>query len=99
MISDGLVELGVDRKMLLENARICEETAAHMLKATKCILKLKSLDTTWYQIAVYGAAIFTTLVAHWERRFETTPNQIANIRSDMRDWMEIINATVSLIGE
>ncbi|KAF3799061.1 Protein SIP4 [Colletotrichum gloeosporioides] len=92
------VAMTSDRKMLLENARICEETAAHMLKATKCILKLKSLDTTWYQIAVYGAAIFTTLVAHWERRFETTPNQIANIRSDMRDWMEIINATVSLIG-
>ncbi|KAK2778815.1 transcription factor [Colletotrichum kahawae] len=92
------VAMTSDRKMLLENARICEETAAYMLKATKCILKLKSLDTTWYQIAVYGAAIFTTLVAHWERRFETTPNQIANIRSDMRDWMEIINATVSLIG-
>ncbi|KAF9872576.1 transcription factor [Colletotrichum karsti] len=92
------VAMTSDRKMQLENARICEETAAHMLKAIKSLLKLKSLDTTWYQMAVYGAAIFTTLVAHWERRFETTPSQIASIREDMKDWMEIINATVSLLG-
>ncbi|KAF6843707.1 transcription factor [Colletotrichum musicola] len=92
------VAMTSDRKMLLENARICEETAAHMLKAIKSLLKLKSLDTTWYQMAVYGAAIFTTLVAHWERRFETTASQIATLREEMKDWMEIINATVSLLG-
>ncbi|KAL0935723.1 transcription factor [Colletotrichum truncatum] len=92
------VAMTTDRKMLLENARICEETAAHMLETIKSIWKLKSLDTTWYQIAVYGAAIFTTLVAHWERRLEATPSQIASLRDDMRDWMEIINATVSLLG-
>ncbi|WQF84199.1 hypothetical protein CDEST_09213 [Colletotrichum destructivum] len=92
------VAMTSDRKMLLENARICEETAAHMLNAVKSLVKLKSLDTTWYQMAVYGAAIFTTLVAHWERRFEATPSQIASLREEMRDWMEIINATVSLLG-
>lgn len=93
------VAMTSDRKILLENARICEETAAHMLNAVKSLVKLKSLDTTWYQMAVYGAAIFTTLVAHWERRFEATPSQIASLREEMRDWMEIINATVSLLGE
>lgn len=92
------VAMTTDRKFLLENARICEETAAHMLNAVKSLVKLKSLDTTWYQMAVYGAAIFTTLVAHWERRFEATPNQIATLREEMKDWMEIINATVSLLG-
>ncbi|TDZ39948.1 Transcriptional activator protein acu-15 [Colletotrichum trifolii] len=92
------VAMTIDRKMLLENARICEETAAHMLKAVKSLWRLKSLDTTWYQIAVYGCAIFTTLVAHWERRFEATPNQVATLREDMRDWIEIINSTVSLLG-
>ncbi|KAG7118343.1 hypothetical protein HYQ44_005486 [Verticillium longisporum] len=91
------VAMTTDRKILAENSHICEETAARMLEHAKALHKLKCLDVTWYQIAIFAAAMFTTLVAHWERRFD--PNeQSSTLRRDMTDWLSIIHSIAVSLG-
>ncbi|KAK0732355.1 hypothetical protein B0T21DRAFT_313402 [Apiosordaria backusii] len=87
-----------DPKFCAENTRICEETTKKLLKVVATLHKLKSLDTTWYQLAVYVAAIFTQLVAQWERRFETTVLEVASTREDMAMWLAIIGEIGRLLG-
>ncbi|OIW23770.1 hypothetical protein CONLIGDRAFT_637011 [Coniochaeta ligniaria NRRL 30616] len=79
-----------DREFCAENTRICEATAGKLLEVVTGLLKIKSLDTTWYQLAVYVAAIFSSLVGHWERRFDTTPTEIARLRGEMKMWMNVV---------
>lgn len=88
-----------DPKFCAENTRICEESASKLLKVVSSILKMKSLDTTWYQLAVYIAAIFSTLVARWERRFTTTPEDVAALRTDMAAWLAVIAEIGRLLGK
>ncbi|KAK3392857.1 hypothetical protein B0H63DRAFT_2463 [Podospora didyma] len=85
-------------KFCAENTKICEETATKLLKVVGGLLKMKSLDTTWYQLAVYVAAIFSTLVAHWERRFDTSADEIDRLRDEMSQWLVIIEEIGRLLG-
>ncbi|KAI1384240.1 fungal-specific transcription factor domain-containing protein [Hypoxylon trugodes] len=87
-----------DPKILAENTKICEETAKSMLEILHKVYRLKSLDTTWYCLAIYVTAIFSTLVAHWERRHETNPTEIQTLRGDMNLWLNILAETGSLMG-
>jgi hypothetical protein len=88
-----------DPKICSENTRICEDTARKLLKVVGSLVKMKSLDTTWYQLAVYVAAIFSSLVAHWQRRYETTAYEVATLRDDMSRWLHIIGEIGILLGE
>ncbi|KAK7757060.1 hypothetical protein SLS62_001078 [Diatrype stigma] len=92
------VALTNDPGILAENARICEATASEMLRISHSLLKLKSLDTTWYCLAVYIASIFTTLAAHWERRYEATAAEVQTLREDMSLWLLILTETGNLMG-
>ena len=88
-----------DPKISAENTRICEDTARKLLKVVGSLLKMKSLDTTWYQLAVYVAAIFSTLAAHWQRRYEIRAFEIAALRDDMSLWLNIIGEIGRLLGK
>lgn len=88
-----------DPKICAENTRICEDAARKLLKVVSSLLKIKSLDTTWYQLAVYVAAIFSMLVAHWQRRFESTAFEVATLREDMSLWLNIIAEIGRLLGK
>jgi hypothetical protein len=88
-----------DPEILATNTRICEETAKAMLQNVRKLYKLKCLDTTWYCNAVYVAAIFSELVAHWERRQETTAAEVQALREDMKAWLIILAETGTLMGE
>ncbi|PHH93227.1 hypothetical protein CDD83_10165 [Cordyceps sp. RAO-2017] len=92
------VAMTTDRAMMAENTRVCEETAREVLICMKQLSRLKSLDTTWYQMSFYGVCIFSMLVAQWERRYETTPEQVAALREDMQNWMTIVKETSLLLG-
>jgi hypothetical protein len=91
--------LADEAKICAENTRICEDTARKLLKVVGSLFKLKSLDTTWYQQAVYVGAIFSTLVAHWQRRHETTAFEVAALREDMSLWLNIIGEIGRLLGK
>lgn len=88
-----------DPKVCAENTRICEDSARKLLKVVGSLLKMKSLDTTWYQLAVYVAAIFSSLVAHWQRRHETTVFEVATLREEMSQWLNIIGEIGCLLGK
>ncbi|KAI0377533.1 fungal-specific transcription factor domain-containing protein [Hypomontagnella monticulosa] len=87
-----------DPKLIAENTKICEQTAKDMLKNLHKLYKLKSLDTTWYGLAIYVTAIFSTLVAHWERRHETSSAEVQALRGDMNLWLTLLAETGSLMG-
>lgn len=70
-----------------------------MLKILHKLYKLKSLDTTWYGLAIYVTAIFSTLVAHWERRHETSAAEVQALRGDMNLWLTLLAETGSLMGK
>ncbi|KAI5459104.1 hypothetical protein BGZ63DRAFT_390286 [Mariannaea sp. PMI_226] len=84
--------------MKAENSRICEEVAKEILHTTLDIQSLRCLDTTWYQTSFYAASMFTTLVAHWERRMEMTPDDFDKLRKDMESWVSILEETGNLLG-
>jgi hypothetical protein len=88
-----------DPKICAENSRISEDTARKLLKVVGSLFKMKSLDTTWYQLAVYVAAIFSTLVAHWQRRYDTTAFEVTTLREDMSLWLSIIGEIENLLGK
>lgn len=88
-----------DPKFCAENTRICEQTARKLLKVVGELLKLKSLDTTWYQLSVYVASMLSILVANWERRHEITHMEIATLRADMALGLEIIAEIGRLVGK
>ncbi|KAJ6442523.1 family S53 protease-like protein [Purpureocillium lavendulum] len=92
------VAMTTDKQMMADNTRICDETAREFLRYTTQLYRTKALDTTWYQMSVYGACIFSMLVAQWERRFETTPQQMATLREEMQSWMVILRETSLLLG-
>lgn len=88
-----------DQELCAENSRICEETAAELLKVFKVLSDINALDTTWYSVSVYVAAMFSTLVAHWERRAVATTAEIKALEKDMDDWMKVIASGASLLSE
>lgn len=92
------VSITTDPKFSAENTRVCEEAARKLLKVVGSLLKVKSLDTTWYQLSVYVAAMFSQLAAHWERRFSTTIFEVATLREEMSLWLNIISEISRYVG-
>jgi hypothetical protein len=70
-----------------------------MLSAVRKLQKYKSLDTTWYNSAVYVMAITTTLFAQWEKRGETSAADLAALREEMDIWLDIMGDVGILLGE
>jgi hypothetical protein len=81
-----------------ESMRICVECAGQMLVAAKQLQTFKSLDTTWYNSAVFVMAITTTLFAQWEKRNETTASDLAALRVEMDEWLNIMGDIGALLG-
>jgi hypothetical protein len=88
-----------DAKFCAENTRTCEDTARKLLDVVTALLDLKCLDTTWYQLSVYVAAIFSSLVAHWERRFYITTTEVGTLRTEMKMWMRVVNEIGMTLGK
>jgi Fungal specific transcription factor domain len=93
------VSLTLDPNFNAESMKICVESARQMLDVVKQIQGFKSLDTTWYQTAVYVMAINTTLFAAWEKRKEITAQELAALRAEMESWLEVMGEIGLLLGE
>lgn len=93
------VALTNDKRMMAENTKICEEVADEFLYCVKQINQRKALDTTWYALSVYTGCIFSNLVAHWERRFQTNPDEVAKLRKNMSDWIVILKEISLTLGK
>ena len=81
-----------------ESMRICVECSRQMLSVVRQLQKFKSLDTTWYQSAVYVLAITTTLFAQWDKRNEISAADLTALREEMDMWLDIMSEVGALIG-
>lgn len=88
-----------DPAFVAESYRICEEASKKILQMATELARLKSLDTTWYQLAVYVAAVFTLLAARWVRRAEVTPAELAALKEEMNMGLLVIDEVVKYIGK
>lgn len=86
-----------DKKLMAENTRVCEETARELLHIVQQVISVKSLDTTWTQMAVYAMSLFSMLVSHWERRFQTTAAEVAELRREMDEWLAVLKEASQLM--
>lgn len=88
-----------DPAFVAEGYRICEDASKKILQLATELARLKSLDTTWYQLAVYVAAVFTLLAARWVRRADVTPAELADLKEEMNMGLLVISEVVKYIGK
>jgi hypothetical protein len=93
------VSMTSDAGFNAESMRICVESSRQMLVVVRQLQKFKSLDTTWYNSAIYVMAITTTLFASWERRNEMTQPDLAALREEMDMWLNIMGEVGALLGK
>ncbi|KAF4637472.1 hypothetical protein G7Y89_g617 [Cudoniella acicularis] len=92
------VSMTNDTQFNADSMRICVESSRQMLRVVKELQKFKSLDTTWYNSAVYVMAITTTLFAQWEKRGETSPADFQALEEEMKSWLAIMGDVGRLLG-
>ena len=92
------VSLTNDAAFNAESMRVCVESSRQMLGVVRQLQKFKSLDTTWYNTAVYVMAITTTLFAQWDKRNEISAADLAALREEMDIWLDIMADVGSLLG-
>jgi hypothetical protein len=93
------ISLTTDPSFNSENLSICLESARSMLQVLRIVQTYKSLDTTWYNGAVYLMAITTTLYAKWCRRGEMTTSDMEGLREEMDHWIDIMGEIGALMGK
>lgn len=87
-----------DPEFIAENYKVSEDSARKLLRTVSELARLKSLDTTWYQMAVFVAAVFTILASHWERRHSATQTDFVSLQDDMKMGLFVINELTKYIG-
>ncbi|KZF24441.1 hypothetical protein L228DRAFT_245371 [Xylona heveae TC161] len=81
-----------------ENLDVCLKSARQMLHNMRQLQKYKSLDTTWYNSAVYLMAITTTLFVEWEKRDQRTAADLASLREEMNFSLDILGDVGGVLG-
>lgn len=92
------VSMTQDAAFNAESMRICVESSRQMLRVVLQLQKYKSLDTTWYNCAVYVMAITTTLFSQYDKRGDTSAADLAALREEMDRWLEIMGDLGALLG-
>ncbi|KAJ0122004.1 hypothetical protein J7T55_002515 [Diaporthe amygdali] len=90
--------ISTDPSFVAENGRVSEDSARGLLRVASELSRLKSLDTTWYQLAIYVAAVFTIVAAHWERRFDMTLTDLTSLKADVNMGLSVIIEVSKYIG-
>ncbi|KAK0104418.1 hypothetical protein ONS95_004711 [Cadophora gregata] len=91
------VEMTDDKAFKAEGMRACDDCARQMLSCVMELQQYNTLDTTWYNAAVYVMAITTTLFATHDKK-STTSAEIAALRADMDKWLNIMGDVGRLLG-
>ncbi|KAH0543578.1 hypothetical protein FGG08_002139 [Glutinoglossum americanum] len=92
------VSLSPSAEFNRESLNICVDSSRKMLYVVRQLQEYKSLDTTWYTGAVYLMAITTALFAQWEKRSETTTEELAKLKEEMDLWLDIMGDVGGLLG-
>lgn len=88
-----------DPAFVAENNRKCDDAAKQLLTLANELRTARSLDTTWYQIAVYVGAMFTLLASGWERRAEISHAELGELREYMNVGLSVVREILNYIGK
>jgi len=81
------------------NLDICTEAASKFIELQEQVRNLKCLDGTWGNAVVFIAAIFTLLFAYWERRDQITSVDLAKLRVEMDQALDVIGDVGKMLGK
>jgi len=87
------------QEITAKNLDICLEASARLLIIAGDLQRLKSLDTTWHNTAIFLAAIFTKLFSYLERKEQITSAELTKIQNDMDKWGDIMGDIGTLLGK
>jgi len=82
-----------------EDLRVCLNVSHEMLTPVKEMQRLKALEGTWHNCALFMLAIQTTLYGYGQLRDEMTPKKMEELRNDMSSWMSVMGDMGVLLGE
>lgn len=92
------VSLTTDAAFNAESMRIGIESSKQMYTVVKQLKELKSLDTTWYNTAIFVLAITTMLYAAWEKRAGMTMRDLDDTKLQVEEWLSIMGEIGHLLG-
>lgn len=93
------VEMTDDEAFRAENMQTCLDCSREMLRIVSQLQAYNSLDTTWYNTAVYVMAITTTLFSQWNKRGEMMAADLSALKTDMGKWLDIMGHVGNLLGK
>ena len=95
------VSMTLDHAYNAESIEICKDAARQILTIVRQLKSFHSLDTTWYNAAVFVVAMTTMLFSVWEKREKTgrvTPEDVHGVRQEMNEWLGIMGDIGTLLG-
>ncbi|CAI6334729.1 unnamed protein product [Periconia digitata] len=84
--------------VISSNSDRCLVASQKMLHTCDELRKLRSLDIPWINAVTYIAAIFTTLFINFQRKDQMASADMAKLRKDMDQWVDVIGAWGQLLG-
>lgn len=89
-------EMTTDKRFKAESMQVCLDCSTRMVNLVTEIQAWNSLDTTWYNTAVYILAITTRLFANYEK--SNTEQDILELQEEMAKWVSILREQGQLLG-
>jgi len=81
------------------NLDICMEAASKYIELQHQIRNIRCLDGTWGNAVAFIAAIFTLLFVYWERRDQITSVDLARLRAEMGQSLDVIGDVGKMLGK
>lgn len=82
----------------MKNLTICISATSVIIQTTAELLATKSLDSTWTQVLIYTAALFTSLFAYWERRNSISMHDLQRLKQDVDVGLNILASMGQALG-
>lgn len=76
----------------------CMHAASKYLELQFQVRNIRCLDATWTNTVVYIAAVSTLLFAYWERRDQISSSDLAKLRVEMEQALDVIGDVGVLLG-
>ena len=95
------VSLTSDHAYNSESTEICKDCAKQILEIVRGLKSVQSLDTTWYNAAVFVVAMTTMLFAVWEKNKQglASIKDVNDVRHEMEEWLGIMGDVGHMLGE
>lgn len=85
-------------EVINRNIDICVESSEKVLEILLKLWDMNSSDATWFVITDAASAIFTLLYALWERRDQTTLDDLMKLKKDLDVVVPVVGELAKMFG-